>query len=413
MSGIITLHMATADGWERLGSMTLGEDGVTPVVLDGEIPEWLLTYDPQMADGSTLTSADGEAWLQVLGTRIRGYVSAIYEPDPKALAGSEDSPADETARWKNPDDAAKHPKHPKGAVLQGKKVGGRWAPKGVSVIPNAEQITQALLNGLVSFVRSPLPNDIRGINERVIRHAMMKDPTTGEVIEEAFVKGADVDEELAAHAINEMMGSLLPMLPTVERHIPMESDDERMRGRRTFVQPWMDPDDYPTLADYRSMNDPWNASEEEAYDLALLDMVTGNCDRHERNAIVVDNHIVPVDHGRAFWGAGWTGQHLMAAHELAYGHIADDYNPKTAAWTADECRRCQRPLAMTLTPRQKSALRRLKKGLAAGGRAVVEKASSRNTVDGIVQRINYMLDKGVIPWDANLVGLSIDYPVDA
>ena len=101
-----------AHDFRHMGTMAV-VDGEA-VCIEGDLDQGILDYVVITRDGD-ITSEDGDLWLQEVARRFKGYVWAVYVPDPESTEEARDF------------DPAKHPKWPKGT--EGGK-GGRWMPKG-------------------------------------------------------------------------------------------------------------------------------------------------------------------------------------------------------------------------------------------------------------------------------------------
>jgi hypothetical protein len=295
-----------------------------------------------------LTEADGDAWLMAMSKRYQGYLWGIYFPTRDEIPPAREwSVGDiearvaemDAERWKNPDDAGKHPKWPSGA--EGGK-GGQWAPKNTGLTSwqvmsdEAQRTREALLHGDISNLVALSDVGVTGgIHEDDCAVA-----TVGTV--KVFIKrGYDAPGEVAASIVNHMLSNgsrpFIQMPEVVGRKFDWSTDEKVIKGDKQWndrLQFTLTPVDNPketvsfaNFIDGVSADEAQYMDSESLYELAVFDSLIGNTDRHEFNVMVNRRGVVqPVDHGFAFTtyvggGENWAGRHYVA--EESDGAILD------------------------------------------------------------------------------------------
>ena len=272
MSGTVTFF----DLRDRSRIGTIGIEGEAAVVLDGEVRPSILTYRIVTADGR-LTPADGEAWLQELPTRFRGQIWAEYLPEGASFALRSLAP-----------EARKNPYHePAGAHKGGKPMGGKFAhaPGGQA----EEDLRRVLAEGVIEFVQSA-PDRIGDMD--------------------VFWKPANIVEELAAFEVNDLMGRLADLPVVVERdHSWTWMPGQELHTARIVIEPWVRGSRYLGHMNAQGLLNGVGVKpldmpvsvEPDLFDMAVLDAVLMNDDRHVFNMIVKpDGHLTSIDQAESF-----------------------------------------------------------------------------------------------------------------
>jgi hypothetical protein len=299
-----------------------------------------------------VTPNDGERWLEELASRFKGYLWAIYDPQP--------APEMRVA-W----DPAKHPHEPAGS---GK--GGEWAHTtgGAAVAADeAHLVEEKLLHGVIKDLK-PLDRkrDTHGVNWGLMGTARVGGKVT-------YIKAQDPDRERAAYEVNAAMGNLVDMPVTVVRETPValrrgkSIDGTPAEPRAAFSVKGLG----ETEHDYSEM------PRGPLRDMAVFDAVIGNNDRHLGN-ILYDpktQHVTAIDHGLCL--------QTLASRRDGGGNLVGIALAESA----------RSGLPPTLTAKQRSALKKCKQWLRDGGRARLESMDIGfhpiyEGVDGMVKRVH-------------------------
>ena len=403
-------------GMQRMGSLAV-MDGLATVV-EGDIPADILGMKVQIDRDTVLLPTDGDQWLYELSRRFKGYVWAQYVPD---LAP--DMPVRMTKAEREQQVLFEESEHPRwGPGSPGGK-GGEFAPKtpsslvggGVHVLSNnAHDLEQALLTGAITNVR-PHDTEVKypGANDVAMAVAEVEGVTT-------FIKACDQDREAAAYVMNLAMGGLVDMPVTLLRDTPPDlRDNMEYYGHSA-----------PALSVYCSKAegaphaDPATMNPSQLLDMAVFDAVIGNNDRHGGNVLTEPRKSIhAIDHGLSFQTLiqNQALQHLEARQagewwqapqttSGGYGHTGGT-QPTSYIYEPQKTYR--------LKAKHVRALKRVKNWLSKGGRQYLESQDldlgkgNFEGVDGVVQRVNYMLRTGDVLFGGSAFGGGTDYSTEA